>query len=133
MKILFICKYNRFRSKIAEALFNKLNKNPKFSSRSRGIIKGRPVSDILHQIAKKMNFEIKTRPKGISTLDLIWQDIIVIVANDVPKKIFSGQKKYGKKLIIWKIADAMDNSKKEQKRIAELIEKKVKSLIKEFS
>jgi len=27
MKIPFICKYNRFRSKIAEAYFNKINKN----------------------------------------------------------------------------------------------------------
>ena len=26
MNILFICKFNRFRSKVAEALFNKLNK-----------------------------------------------------------------------------------------------------------
>ena len=42
--ILFVCKYNRFRSKIAEAYFNKINKNKLVSVKSAGIIRGNPVS-----------------------------------------------------------------------------------------
>jgi len=34
MKILFLCKYNRFRSKVAEAVFNKLNHNNHMSAES---------------------------------------------------------------------------------------------------
>jgi len=37
MKILFVCKYNRFRSQFAEKYFRRINKNLKVSS--AGIIK----------------------------------------------------------------------------------------------
>ena len=40
MKILFICKYNAFRSKVAESYFNKMNKNKKIKAFSRGFIMG---------------------------------------------------------------------------------------------
>ena len=38
--ILFVCKYNRFRSRVAEAYFKKINKNKNISVKSAGIIKG---------------------------------------------------------------------------------------------
>ena len=40
-KILFICRHNRFRSKIAEGYFNKINKNVKV--KSAGIFIGNPL------------------------------------------------------------------------------------------
>jgi len=39
-KILFVCKYNRFRSKTAEAFFNLLKHNKKIKAKSTGLIKG---------------------------------------------------------------------------------------------
>ena len=36
MKILFICKYNRFRSRVAAAYFKKINKNSKIKVESAG-------------------------------------------------------------------------------------------------
>ena len=38
-KILFVCKHNVFRSRTAEVLFNKYNKNKKYSANSAGLIK----------------------------------------------------------------------------------------------
>lgn len=121
MNILFICKYNRFRSKIAEAFFNKFNKSPSFKAKSAGIIKGLPISKKIFNIAKSLNLRIKGGPKGISTDLLKWSDLAIIVADDVPSRILS---KYAKKLLIWKVRDA-DSSVK-------LIEKKVKQLIKKL-
>ena len=129
-KILFICKYNRFRSKIAEAIFKKLNKNKKIKVKSAGIIKGSYLDKNQIEVAKKIGIKLKGQPIGVSTQLLKWQDTIVIAANDVPQEIFRDNKKYGKKLIVWKIPDVEDENKKEIAKIIMSIEKKVKSLIK---
>lgn len=133
--ILFVCKYNKFRSRVAESFFNKLNKNPNYKAKSAGIIKDRP-EDIIHllenSICGKMGISLKGSPQGISFPLLKWQDIIVIVANDVPSSIFKDNKRYGKKLIVWKISDAKTNNKKEILSIIKSIEKKVKRFTKEL-
>ncbi|PIN95286.1 hypothetical protein COU56_02055 [Candidatus Pacearchaeota archaeon CG10_big_fil_rev_8_21_14_0_10_31_9] len=132
MKILLICKFNRFRSKIAESIFNKLNKNNKLKAKSAGIIMGRPISKEVLEASKEKGYVIKGKPQGISSDLLIWQDAIIIVADDVPTSLFKNNKKYGKKLIIWKIPDTDSNNKKELQKIIYQIEIKVKNLIKEL-
>ncbi|MCX6742011.1 MAG: hypothetical protein NTX24_02440 [Candidatus Pacearchaeota archaeon] len=132
MKILFICKYNRFRSKIAEAFFNKLNKNKKNKTNSAGIIRGGLIDQGIIDAAKDYGIKIKSKPRGLTTELLKWQDTTVIVADDVPKEIFKDNKKYGKKLIIWKISDTKSNKKKEMEKIISQIEIKVKDLVKEL-
>ena len=117
---------------MAEDLFNKINKNPNYKAKSAGIIKGHPI-DIIHltqdSMCRKKGINIKGSPQGISFSLLKWQDIIVIVANDVPSSIFKDNKKYGKKLIVWKIPDAKTDSKKEIREIIKLIERNVKKLV----
>ena len=125
--ILFICKYNRFRSKIAEALFNKLNKNKKFKAKSAGVIKGYPISREIINASKKAGIRIKGKPKGLSTVLLKWADLTTLVADDVPPKIFS--KNYTKKLILWKIKDT-DSKDKDMQGVIKKIEKNIKNLIK---
>ncbi len=132
MKILFICKHNRFRSKIAEAVYNKLNKNKLNNAKSAGIICGNPVAKIVIEIAKKHGLNIKNKPQGLSTELLIWGDIYVIVADDVPTEIFNNYKKFNKKLIVWKIKDTDEYNKKKIEEIMLDIENKIKSLIKEL-
>ncbi len=124
MKILFICKYNRFRSRIAEAIFNKLNKNKKYKVKSAGIIRGNPLDKNQLNIAKKLELNIKGNPKGLASSLLKWQDITVIVADNVPPEIINN-KKHGKKLIVWKIPDAKTNSRKEIEEIINKIKNKV--------
>ncbi len=130
MNILFICKYNRFRSKIAEALFNKFNKNSKNKAKSAGMIKGSQLDKNQVKVAKKRGIELKGGPVGLSTKLLKWQDVVIIVADDVPMEIFKDNIRYGKKLIIWKIQDAQDDNDEETERIISLIEEKIKDLIK---
>ena len=124
MKILFICKHNVFRSKVAEAYFNKINKNKNFKAKSAGVIKGSPLDKEQVRLAKKFGIVIKGNPKGLSTKLFFWNDITIIVADNVPQKIFEGNKRYGKELIIWKISD--DN------KMIPVIMKKVEQLIKDL-
>ena len=107
--ILFICKYNRFRSKIAEAYFKNLiaEYDHEFKVKSAGIIKGHyPLDSTQKKIAKKFGIDINNPPQGLSVELLRWTDIIVIVADNVPPMLFRNQKRYGKRVIHWNIPDA---------------------------
>jgi len=120
-RILFICKYNRFRSKIAEALFNKLNKNNNFKTKSAGVIKGSLIDEVQRKVGKRLGVRIKGNPHGISTKLLRLSNIIIIVADDVPLSLFKGSRKYGKKLMVWKIPDSKSDDEKEIEKIIILI------------
>jgi len=126
MNILFICKFNRFRSKVAEALFNKLNK--KHKAKSAGIIRGTRVTKEILDASKDFNLKLNTKTKGLTTEMLKWHDLAIIVADDVPKDILKDNKKYGKLLKIWKIKDTDSYEKEEIKKIIYQIEDKIKSL-----
>jgi len=129
-RIIFICKHNVFRSRIAETLFNRLNKNLQFKAKSAGIIIGQHPNKNQADVIKKRGIEIKGNPAGLSIKLLDQQDIVILVANDVPPSIFP--KKYTKKLIVWKIPDVTNGDKREIDRVIRLIEKGVKDLIKKL-
>lgn len=131
--ILFICKYNRFRSRIAEQIFNKLNKKRNIKSKSAGIIRGSPIDPVQRRICKQLGIKLEGKPQGISTKLLKWQNMIIVVADDVPINLFKDNKKYGKELEIWKIPDAVKNTKAEIIRIVEHIENRVKRLLRDVS
>ena len=57
------------------------------------------------------------------------QDIFVLVANDVPPSIFTRYKKYGKKVIVWKIKDINETKDRDFTRTNSMIKNKVVSLI----
>jgi len=124
-RILFICKYNRFRSRVAESYFKKINKNKRIEVKSAGIIKGNPVSKFEVSISKKFGVNIKGIPKTMSSKLLSKTDIIIIVANDVPKEIFKHNGKYIQKVVTWKIRDSVKEDEKEVGKIIKSIIKKV--------
>lgn len=130
MNILFVCKYNRFRSKVAEDYFNKINKNPELKAKSAGIIKGSPIDQIEKRICRSLGIDLRGSPQGISTKLLKWHNVIVVVANNVPIELFKDNKKYGKKLIVWRIPDAKSDSEAEIMQIVNQIKLKLDSLIK---
>ena len=104
MNILFVCKWNRFRSKAAEAIFNKLNNNPKLHAQSGGLFPGVPVSADIIQAGKNIGVNITEDQQGLPHSLLMWSDYIILVADDVPKSIFKEIiKNDGKKVIHWKI------------------------------
>jgi len=129
MKILFICKHNRFRSKVAEALFKKYNKNKKIKAGSAGTnLDYIPVAENVIKVLKTFGVKkINRKPKKISKKLINNSDLIIIVADNVKKNIF---KEYKKKIIVWKISDtSQDNYKGILKRTG-LIKKKVRNFIK---
>ena len=123
MKILFICKYNRFRSRIAAEYFKKINKNKKIRINSAGLIKGSPVNPEVIKIAKQFGINISGKTKGLSSDLLKKQDLIINVANDVPNSIFKSKVK---KIILWKIPDVTKVEKKQIIKIINQIIKKTK-------
>jgi len=135
LNILFVCKYNRFRSRIAEAYFNKINKNPKIKVRSGGIMVGAyPLDKQEVEVAKRFGIILRGKPEPVTTAKLIWQDLIVIVADNVPKSLFDfNENRYKKKTIVWKILDIKSrDGKKEAEARIKMIIKKVDELVKDI-
>ena len=126
MKILFICKYNRFRSQIAENYFRKINKNKSIRFSSAGVVIGNPIPSSVKHIAKKLGFEIRGKPKGIKEDLLDGVDLFIIVADDVPESLFERKVK---RLIRWNISDVTNQEDLcNIERISRMIMKKVDKL-----
>ena len=132
INILFVCRYNRFRSRIAEAYFKKVNKSKRIKVKSAGLIKGNSLSKFTVEIAKNLGLDIKGKVKGLSSKLMSWQNLTVIVADDVPPEVFEKNKQYGKKVIIWKIKDVKYVQTGEIKKLAKIIMKKVDILNKDL-
>ena len=129
MKILFVCKYNRFRSKVAEAYFRKINRNRNIKFSSAGVFKGYPTPKVVVEIGKKLGIKIKKRTKGLREQYLNEFDLFVVVANNIPKCLFNT----AKKVIWWSIPDTSQSNKKDIERIMKRIFKRVDELNKELN
>ena len=117
-------------------IFNKLNKNKEIKAKSGGIIVGKyPLDAREIRAAKNLGIVLKGKPAPVTTEKLIWQDILVIVADNVPKQIFDfNQKKFKKKTIVWKIPDIVNGeSERTIENIIKMIMKNVEKLVKEFN
>ncbi len=125
MKILFICKYNRFRSQIAETYFRKINKDKTIKSYSAGVIIGVPIAKSVKDVGKKLGLKINGKPKGIREKLLKDVDLFVIVANDVPELLFETKTR---KLMKWNIPDTSQGDYCNIERISRMIMKRVDKL-----
>ena len=135
MKILFICKYNAFRSRIAEEYFKKIKKNNKIEVISRGFIMGGDSDKEQRKISQEfLGINIaKRKPRPVKINELKSADLIVIVANDIPKIMFNyALAPLYKKLIIWKIKDEQKQNKNNIKKITLAIKKKVEKFNKQL-
>ena len=134
LNILFVCRYNRFRSRIAQAYFKKINKNKKIKTKGAGAIQGNyPLEKLEINIAKEFNLNINGKPRGLSTELLKWLDMAVIVADNVPIDLFKGTKKRKKKVIVWKIKDIVNlNDKQGMRRLVKQIIKKLDAFNKQL-
>ena len=139
-RILFVCKYNRFRSRTAEAYFKKINGNKNIVATSAGIIPGYlPLDKTQVKVTESFGFSILGKPKAMNMKMLNNQDKIIVVADDVPREIFmapqSVKKKYDyrNRVIFWKIPDVSEGKNVEQnKKIIKAIIIKVDELNKEL-
>jgi len=131
MKIIFICKYNAFRSRIAEEYFKKINKNKKIQIISRGFIMDGTADNEQIKLSKNiLGIDIaKRKPLPVELKELLEANLIVVVANDVPKMMFNYNLfPLKKKLIIWKIKDEQRRNKNNIKKIIFQIKERVENL-----
>jgi protein-tyrosine-phosphatase len=135
MNILFICKYNAFRSRIAEEYFRKINRNPKIKIASRGLIMGGKPDKEQIQISKEiLGINInKRKPISVTKAELKEADLIIVVADDVPRIIFNYNRNIlQKKIVIWNVKDEQKRNKSNIKRITLEIKRKVEELEEEL-
>jgi len=131
MKILFVCKYNKFRSRIAEAYFKKVNKNKAIKVASAGVFRGTyPLDSQEVRLSKKLGVDIRGKPRGINIDFLKEIDMIIIVSDNVPKNLFTFKKKYVQKVIIWNIPDEQNGNASNVIKIINSIKDKVDNLVK---
>ncbi len=124
-KILFVCRYNRFRSRVAEVYFNKINKNKDYTATSSGLIAGfMPLDKDQVEVAREFGISIDGKPKTMNMDLLKDQEMIIIVANNVPESLFD-YKWYKDKVIKWDVSDAIEG-----KDLVETTRESVKEIIK---
>jgi protein-tyrosine-phosphatase len=128
MKILFICKHNRFRSKVAEAFFKKYNKNKNIKINSAGTVPDYLLvaKNVIKALKDSGINRVNRSPKKAVKKLINDSDLIIIVADNVNKEIF---KRYKKKIIVWKVSDTSQDNYEEILRIIKAIEKKVNNLV----
>ncbi len=124
-RILFVCKYNRFRSRVAAAYFKKLDENKRFEIESAGLIKGEPVNSIAIKVAKEFGLDIKGRTRCVGEEELKKTDLLIVVADNVSPEIF---RDWCKNIIAWKVKDTKVINKKMLRNIVKEIIKKVDKL-----
>ena len=131
LKVLFICKHNVFRSRVAEEYFKKINRNKNVEAFSRGIIMGGNSDSAQRVVAKNLlKVDItKRKPIPLTMPEMIDADLIIVVADDIPKIIFDYQRISIKgKFIIWNIPDEQRKNKKKIANTVLLIKKNVEEL-----
>ena len=138
MKILFVCKHNRFRSKVAEALFNAkvqnkqeglfdfYNKNPEIKAESAGVkLDFNPVEEIVNKILGEKGVVISNKVPRMLTKRLADEaDKIIITANNVSADGFPKEKTE-----IWAISDCPEDDTDKIRRIIEEIALKIEELV----
>ena len=134
MKILFVCKHNRFRSKVAETMFNYLTKSKNLKAESAGLVMddAHPyVEPIVLKLVNKRGYEMKNSlPRQLDRRILGKFDLLIIVANNINPVFFHDFKR---KIFHWKISDCDCSDAKCIKKSIDEIEVNVKKLIKDLN
>ncbi len=133
MKILFICKHNRFRSKVGEAIFNSLNKNKKIVAESSGILIDEMhlyVSESVIKIMKAKGYVVGGVPRRVDVKKINDYNMIIIVANNVQPEFFKNS--YSGKIIWWKIKDCDEKDIDGIRKRVDNIKKRVRKLVDEL-
>jgi protein-tyrosine-phosphatase len=130
MKILFIDETNRFQSKVAEAIFNKMNSNNKIIVKSAGLHYGGYYLDKkMLKACEEMRIKIDTRP--VKLTKEMWNafDFIITTSESVKLELTQEDKESGKTLISWDIEELNGNSQEDMNKVIRAIAGKVRELV----
>lgn len=131
-KVLFVCKHNRFRSKVAEAFFNKFvrENGKKAVCESVGFLldlKSPFVAGSVKLAVEKRGAKIlRDEPRQITLPGIEGFDLIVCLTDSVNKDFFCDRAP----VEIWNIDDTSADDFEGIERIVENIEIKVEDLVK---
>lgn len=122
--VLFVCVENSFRSKIAEAYFNKYAPEG-WIAISAGTMPAMSVHPNVVKLMAEEGIEISNHRPRLLTKELQEQsDLAVIVCSGTSCPVV-----YSRKIETWNIPDPSDMSIDEARKIKEIIKKKVLELI----
>ena len=132
MRILFVCAHNRFRSKVAEKLFEFYDLSGRNEIKSAGVqidLMKQYVSDSVYDVMAERGLKIGDEQARQLDEELIeWADKIVLVANNVNTKIFPKEK-----LEVWKIPDAPEEDFRRIRQIVNKIEEHVQDFVRRIN
>lgn len=132
MKILFLCKWNIYRSQIAEAFFNEYSKKHKAIS-ARFIKPDRDNHKLVIRAMKEKGIDLSNSHSKALTKEMIDSaDRIILMSQDLLPFAGNFQRE---KVEIWNIPDSNAKEEEEHKyheltETRDIIEKEVKNLIK---
>ncbi len=126
-KILFVCVENARRSQIAEGFAEALGKG-KLEVYSAGSRPSSQIDPLVIEVMKEKNIDLSTkRPKGLNDLPEIEIDYLVTMGcEETCPAILS------KKIIEWDIPDPKGKSIEGFREVRDVIEEKVRGLLKEI-
>jgi len=129
MRILFVCKHNRFRSKVAEAIFNKLNKNKNFHAESAGLYldEERPyIEENIVKVMSKRGYEVGGKPRKLTKSLMKKFDLIILLLSPSDKIRLSN---FSEEIIRWNVLDCSASDIQKLNQIINKIELKIKNLL----
>lgn len=132
MNIMFICKHNIFRSRVAEEYMRKISKH---NISSGGVIKfDGQMPQVQKDVCKEFGLILPNQSKTLNVDNLRNQDLIIIVADDVPQEIFEHPEYNLKEIRRWDITDieSTSNDKERIRYIVGEVVRRVKELNEEF-
>lgn len=121
-----MCKHNRFRSKSAEALFRKYNKNPRVLAESAGTLGSlHKTSDAVKKVLAERGANIFNDTPRVLTSEMLKEfDKIIIVADNVSSEGFPSDKTE-----VWEISDTGEHVLEDIRPVVDKIEERVKGLV----
>ena len=128
MKILFVCKYNRLRSKIAENLFRFYDVDKKHEVKSSGLrsyLMNPYIVPRAKLLLEQRGVKVEEDSSNMINDYLIkWADKIIIVADDIPIDIFPKEKTE-----VWEVSDIDDKDDRKVSVKIDEIDVKIKEFI----
>ena len=128
-KILFICRHNKFRSKVGEAIFNKLNKNKTIVAESAGLIgSDNPTPKNVVNVLKERSYKVsRMDARRVDKNSINDYSVLIIVADNVDPKFFEDS--FRGRVVWWKVSDCSEDDVEGITERVEDIEKRVKGFI----
>ena len=126
--ILFVCSENSARSQMAEAFFNRYNKNPEYTASSAGLKATTSIKPMAIEVMMERGIDISRQKPKMLTFDMIAQAHRIYTMGCVKTCPAAPPEK----TTDWGLDDPSDRPIESFRNVRDDIEKRVKLMIKEL-